>query len=93
MEFKMCLGIEKKKRIKPVDYFKRCPKCNCELIVIDPDVLCSTCDWDSTLWDVSRGAMDNMITASKEQELARSRPRKKGDSEALDLASEERGAS
>lgn len=55
------------KRTKPVDHFKKCPQCGAtDLIQINPDVLCSSCDWDSTAWDVSRGAMDNLELAAKE---------------------------
>jgi hypothetical protein len=54
-------------RTKPVDYFKRCPQCGeQELICLDPDVLCSSCDWDSLAWDVSRGAMDDLALAADE---------------------------
>ncbi|MFZ4402496.1 MAG: hypothetical protein ACOYOK_00200 [Pseudobdellovibrionaceae bacterium] len=55
------------KRTKPVDYFKKCPKCgDCDLIHFIPDVLCSSCDWDSLAWDVSRGGMDDLNQAAKE---------------------------
>lgn len=58
---------ERKKRVKPVDHFQKCPACGCkELIDVKPDVLCSRCDWDSTAWDVSRGGMDNLYSAAKE---------------------------
>jgi hypothetical protein len=58
---------ERKKRVKPVDHFQKCPACGCkELIDVKPDVLCSLCDWDSTAWDVSRGGMDNLHSAAKE---------------------------
>ena len=70
MEMKLCALEEPKtakKRTRPVDYFKKCPKCGeKELIKLDPDVLCSSCDWDSLAWDVSRGAMDNITQAAKE---------------------------
>ena len=57
----------KKKRVTPVEHFKKCPACGCkDLIDLRPDVLCSSCDWDSTAWDVSRGGMDNLIGAAKE---------------------------
>ncbi len=55
------------KRTMPVDYFKKCPKCgDLDLIHLNPDVLCSSCDWDSLAWDVSRGAMDDLDRAAKE---------------------------
>lgn len=55
------------KRATPVDHFKKCPKCgNKDLIQLDPDVLCSSCDWDSLAWDVSRGAMDDLEQAARE---------------------------
>ncbi len=55
------------KRTKPVDYFKKCPKCGkSDLIHLNPDVLCSVCDWDSCSWDVSRGVMDNLKEAARE---------------------------
>lgn len=56
-----------KKRTKPIDYFKKCPKCGEQhLIHLNPDVLCSSCDWDSSSWDVSRGAMDDLVKAAEE---------------------------
>lgn len=56
-----------KKRTRPVDHFKKCPKCgDSELIKMGPDVLCSSCDWDSLAWDVSRGAMDDLGAAAVE---------------------------
>lgn len=68
MELRTIEGIEKTaKRTKPVDYFKKCPKCgDRDLIHLNPDVLCSSCDWDSLAWDVSRGAMDDLDQAAKE---------------------------
>ncbi len=58
---------DKKKRTKPADYFKKCPKCgDKELFHLDPDVVCLSCDWDSTVWDVSRGAMNDLGRAAKE---------------------------
>ncbi len=59
-------GEEKKKRTKPVDHFKGCPRCGNKVIAVDRDVICSSCDWDSTAWDVSRGAMDDLGRAAKE---------------------------
>ena len=60
-------GERNEPRVKPVNHFQKCPACGCkELINVKPDVLCSTCEWDSTTWDVSRGGMDNLFTASKE---------------------------
>lgn len=57
----------KKARVKPVDHFQKCPACGSkDLIEVRPDVLCSGCDWNSTLWDVSQGAMDNLFIAAKE---------------------------
>ncbi len=59
--------ITVKRRTRPVDYFKKCPKCGeVELIHVESDVLCSSCDWDSLAWDVSRGSMDNLQVAAKE---------------------------
>lgn len=56
-----------KKRTRPVDHFKKCPKCgDSELIQMGPDVLCSACDWDSLAWDVSRGGMDDLGAAAVE---------------------------
>ena len=57
----------KAKRTKPVDFFKKCPKCgDKDLIHLDPDVLCTSCDWDSLLWDVSRGSMNDLEQAARE---------------------------
>lgn len=32
---------------RPCDVFKRCPACKAELLIVDSDVLCSRCDWNS----------------------------------------------
>ncbi len=68
MELRTIEVVEKTaKRTKPVDYFKKCPKCgDRDLIHLNPDILCSSCDWDSLAWDVSRGAMDDLNQAAKE---------------------------
>lgn len=68
LELRTKEGLEKTaKRTKPVDYFKKCPNCGGRnLIHLNPDVLCSSCDWDSLAWDVSRGAMDDLDQAVKE---------------------------
>lgn len=61
----------KQARIKPNRHFMKCPTCGCiGLISVGPDVLCSNCDWDSTAWDVSRGAMDNLFRAIREFRFA-----------------------
>jgi len=51
---------------KPIEHFKKCPACGDALIPVDPDVICSTCSWDSTAWHVSTGAMDNLGAAARE---------------------------
>lgn len=57
----------RKKRVKAIDHFKKCPACGCtSLIDVSPDVVCSRCDWLSAAWDVQRGGMDNPIAAAKE---------------------------
>lgn len=68
MQLRTIERLDKKaKRIKPVDYFRKCPKCaSPDLIHLHPDVLCSSCDWDSLAWDVSQGAMDDLVQAAKE---------------------------
>lgn len=49
---------------KAVDHFKRCPLCgDADLIRVSPEVICSQCDWNSCLWSVSRGRMDNLHAA------------------------------
>jgi hypothetical protein len=68
-------GTEKRKRVKPVDHFKKCPACGCkELIDVSPDVLCASCDWDSTLWDVCRGGMESPAAAAREFGFTTLRP-------------------
>jgi hypothetical protein len=58
---------EVKQRIQPADYFKKCPSCGGEeLQAVGPDLICIDCCWDSTAWDVRRGAMDNVFIAAKE---------------------------
>ena len=53
----------------PIDHFKKCPACgDKELIQIDPDVVCSSCNWDSTAWHVSAGGMDDLKAAAREFE-------------------------
>lgn len=68
MSLRTVCGTEKPvKRTTPMDHFKKCPKCGDKnLIAINPDVLCSVCDWDSLSWDVSRGAMNNLEQAARE---------------------------
>lgn len=68
MKLRTIEGLEKTAtRTNPVDYFKKCPSCGeRDLIHLNPDVLCSSCDWDSLAWDVSRGAMDDLNRAAKE---------------------------
>lgn len=54
-------------RVKPVDFFKRCPACGFkDLIDVGPDVLCGRCDWDSIAWDVARGGMADLRGAHRE---------------------------
>lgn len=58
---------EVKKRLKPVDHFKKCPCCGGkELHPVGPDLICIDCCWDSTAWDVNQGGMDNVFTAARE---------------------------
>ena len=53
-------------KIYNVDPLK-CPNCGGRnLIHLNPEVLCSSCDWDSLALDVSRGAMDDLDQAVKE---------------------------
>lgn len=53
---------------KAVDHFKRCPLCgDADLIRVSPEVVCSQCDWNSCLWSVSRGRMDNLHSAVIEE--------------------------
>jgi hypothetical protein len=68
MTLMLILNAERKpKRVKPIDHFSHCPACGCaELIDAGPDVLCLECDWDSTLWDVGRGGMNNLRLAARE---------------------------
>lgn len=65
----------RKKRVKPVDHFEKCPACGCaDLIDVSPDVVCSRCDWLSAAWDVERGGMDNPIIAAREFGFTRLTP-------------------
>lgn len=60
-------GDRNPSRLKPVDHFKKCPACGGDdLIEVNPDVLCSRCDWASMAWDVSRGGMDSLMVAARE---------------------------
>ena len=63
----VCLNEPVKRPKKPIDHFKKCPACgDQDLILLNPDVLCSKCSWDSTSWHVSTGAMDNLQVAVNE---------------------------
>jgi hypothetical protein len=63
---------------KPVDHIKKCPACgDKDLIVLDPDVLCSKCSWDSTFWHVAAGGMDNLEVAAREFEAGARRSKLK----------------
>ena len=69
MHLSLCFNHQKLEevRCKPVDRFKHCPACGCKhLIRLDPDVVCSQCDWNSAAWDVNQGSMDNLLRAAKE---------------------------
>jgi hypothetical protein len=74
----------------PVDHFKCCPRCgDKELIRVDPDVVCSSCDWDSTAWHVDQGGMDSLRAAAREFEAgakrSKIRPLPRRDQDGLDL--------
>lgn len=63
----MASPARKAKRVKPNEHFKACPQCGSkELIPVGPDALCSSCDWNSCLWDVQRGGMNNLERAVRE---------------------------
>jgi hypothetical protein len=63
---------------KPIDHFKQCPACgDKDLIILDPDVLCSKYDWDSTAWHVSVGGMDCLKSAASEFEAGSRRSKLK----------------
>jgi hypothetical protein len=32
---------------RPCDVFKSCPRCKSDVLLVDADVLCSQCDWNS----------------------------------------------
>lgn len=58
---------QKRKRVRPTESFKACPGCGDKgLIPVGPDVLCSRCDWNSCLWDIQRGGMNNLEAAARE---------------------------
>lgn len=60
--------IKQTKSKKAVEHFKRCPLCgDADLINVSPEVVCSNCDWNSCLWSVSRGHMDNLKWAAIEE--------------------------
>lgn len=47
--------------------FTCCPACGSkELIAVGPEVLCSSCDWETTLQSVQSGNMDQIFKACKE---------------------------
>lgn len=53
---------------KAVDHFNKCPLCGADdLIRMSPEVVCSQCEWNSCLWSVSRGRMDNLNSAVIEE--------------------------
>lgn len=84
--------ITVKRRTRPVDYFKKCPKCGeKELIHVEADLLCTSCDWDSLAWDVSRGAMDDLQSAAKElfTSQAKEKPTQKSKENMNDKKSEQ----
>lgn len=60
-------ATQKRKRVRPTEAFKACPGCGDKnLIAVGPDVLCSRCDWNSCLWDIQRGGMNNLEAAARE---------------------------
>jgi hypothetical protein len=62
------IQIKQTKSKKAIDHFKRCPLCgDADLINVSPEVVCSNCDWNSCLWSVSRGRMDNLHSAVIEE--------------------------
>ena len=69
-------------------HFKKCPACgNKNLIELEPEVLCGSCDWTSCSWSVSRGAMDNLHAAAAQEmridaKIERKRQKKKEKDEA-----------
>jgi hypothetical protein len=67
MQLRQTVNTDSKSK-NAVEHFKKCPACGdtC-LIEVKPEVLCSKCDWNSIIWSVSRGSMDNIFAASIEQ--------------------------
>ena len=60
---------------KPIDHFKCCPRCgDKDLINVNPDIVCSRCDWDSTAWHVAQGGMDDLRGAERESRAGAKRP-------------------
>ncbi|MBY0385800.1 hypothetical protein K2X05_11645 [bacterium] len=62
------------KKGKPAtQVFTSCPACRDEqLIEVDSDLVCSSCDWNSCLYSVESGQMDNfMENARRLEEPAR----------------------
>lgn len=61
------VAAQKRKRVRPTEAFTACPGCGDKnLIPVGPDVLCSRCDWNSCLWDIQRGGMNNLEAAARE---------------------------
>ena len=92
MKFSVIQGFDQpaSRPPKPIDHFKCCPRCgDKELIPVDPDVVCSRCDWDSTAWHVAQGGMDSLRAAAREFEAgakrSKIRPLPKRDQDGLDL--------
>lgn len=62
------IGIQKTQKNNLEKSYDRCPACGSrELIWVQPETLCGTCDWESTFRSVQVGKMDQIFKAYKEQ--------------------------
>lgn len=59
---------QNQKKLKTPKQYKCCPACGSkQLISVGPEVLCGSCDWETTLRSVQSGQMDQIFKACKEQ--------------------------
>lgn len=69
MNLSLCLlGTQEDQKYKSEKLYTRCPACGSkDLIWVQPETLCGTCDWESTVRSVQSGKMDQIFKAYKEQ--------------------------
>ena len=58
----MKLTVKKKQALPATEVFQACPVCRKEeFIVVDRDLVCTSCDWNSCRFSVESGQMDNFM--------------------------------